>query len=49
MTALKKSTIAFDKAVDEVKSFAGTDSGKVALLLPAAYLVRNHDELPVDN
>jgi hypothetical protein len=36
MTALEKSTIAFDKAVDGVKSLAGTGSGKVPLLLPRA-------------
>lgn len=50
MTALDKSTIAFDKAVDGVKSLVGTGSGKVPLLLPATYLDRNnrHDEL-LDN
>jgi hypothetical protein len=58
LTALEKSSIAFDKAVDRVKSLAGTGSGKVPLLLPAAYLDRdrnNHlhddresrDELPL--
>jgi hypothetical protein len=30
----KKSTIAFEKAVDTTKSLAGTGSGKVHLLLP---------------
>jgi hypothetical protein len=34
MTALEKSTIAFNKAADGVKSLAGTGSGKVPLLLP---------------
>ena len=43
MTALEKSTIAFDKAVDGVKSLVGTGSGKVPLLLPATYyLDRNN-------
>ena len=42
MTALEKSTIAFDKAVDGVKSLVGTGSGKVPLLLPATYLERNN-------
>jgi hypothetical protein len=37
MTALKKSTIAFDKAVDGVKSLIGTGSGKVPLVLPTTY------------
>ena len=40
VTALEKLTIAFNKAVDEVKSLARTGSGKVPLLLPAANL--NH-------
>lgn len=46
INALEKSTIAFDKAVDGVKSLAGTGSGKVPLLLPAASLVADdcHDE-----
>lgn len=46
MTALEKSTIAFDKAVDGVKSLVGTGSGKVPLLLPATYLERynRHDD-----
>ena len=45
MTALEKSTIAFDKAVNGVKSLAGMGSGKVPLLLPATYLnCDNHNE-----
>jgi hypothetical protein len=44
MTALEKSTIAFDKAVDGVKSLAGTSSGKVPLLLPAASAYLNHHD-----
>ena len=51
MTALEKSTVAFDKAVDGVMSLAGTGSGKVPLLLPAAYLVpdNHHRDNELDN
>ena len=44
VTALEKSTIAFNKAVDGVKSLAGTGSGKVHLLLPAANLNHHYDD-----
>ena len=49
MTAVEKSTIAFDKAVNGVKSLAGTGSGKVPLLLPATYLNRNNHHEELDN
>ena len=47
MTAMEKSTIAFDKAVDGVKSLIGTGSGNVPLVLPATYFNHgnHHDKL----
>ena len=37
-TALKKSTVAFERVVDGAISLAGTGSGKVPLLLPPTHV-----------
>ena len=37
-TALKKSTVAFERVVDGAISLAGTGSGKVPLLLPPSHV-----------
>src|SRR6266498_4647238 len=43
MTTFEKSTAALEKAVNAMKSLAGTGSGKVHLLLPSTAILMIHD------
>ena len=42
-TALEKSVLAFDKAVDNSKSLVGMGSGKIPLLLPSTHVTQDVD------